>query len=127
MKRRKYVLITIVVLLIVGTAIYKYTYKEHINIAKSDADFKLNSNDLLQFFSKDVDAATKKYLNKIIQVTGTVSEQDSESMTLNSGILCYFLNLKPTTTKLSLKIKGRCIGYDELLEVVKLDQCTILE
>ena len=28
---------------------------------------------------------------------------------------------------LQVKIKGRVIGYDDLLEQIKLDQCTIIE
>jgi len=26
----------------------------------------------------------------------------------------------------SLTVKGRCLGYDELLEIVKIDQATII-
>ena len=49
---------------------------------------------------------------------------------LDHGIYCQLLNAsdhKELTAGGEVKIKGRFIGYDDLLEEVKLDQCLIIE
>jgi len=127
MKRKKKYLILLLSVIVLGTVLYKYMYKEHIDVSETTADFALESTAFLQNFLKDAEFASKEYLNKIIIVRGSISEQDAKSITLDSGILCYFLKSKPALIETVVKIKGRCIGYDELLEQVKLDQCSVIE
>ena len=48
-------------------------------------------------------------------------------MTLNEVIFCQFIDSIDSDFKpgMSITVKGRMIGYDDLLEQVKLDQCGI--
>ncbi len=110
-----------------GVATYKYVYQKHRNIEVTKADFRSLPEELYYEFLKDGNVATKKYLNKIITVTGIVSEQDPESITLNDKILCYLSINMNKKCKTVITIKGRCIGFDELLEVVKLDECSLVK
>ena len=116
----------VVAFVCIGFGIYKYTYQEHRDIEVAKVDFTVDSKGLLQEFIANPELATQKYLNKVISVQGVISEKDAESITLSNSILCYFTakeqNLSVGT---SVSVKGRCIGFDELLEVVKLDQCSI--
>jgi hypothetical protein len=124
MKKIKLILGILIFGFVVGIAVYKYTYKEHKNIETSNVDFEITAKELALHFGEDTEKASKKYLNKVIVVSGAISEIDAESVTLNSATLCYFTLGTEEVEQGNLRIKGRCIGYDELLEVVKLDQCS---
>ena len=69
----------------------------------------------------------KKYLDKTIQVSGKISGIDKNLVILDSYITTQ---ISPIKKDLSIGneivVKGRVIGYDELLEELKLDQCTII-
>jgi hypothetical protein len=127
MKKSKLILGVLILGLLVVIAAYNYTYKDHKNIEASNTDFEITSKELAFHFGADIEKASKKYLNKVIVVSGTISETDAESVTLSAATLCYFTLGIEQVKQGRLKIKGRCIGYDELLEVVKLDQCSFEE
>lgn len=118
----------VLVLIILAIVAYNYIYKDHRDIASETPEHKLTSDILLNEFSTDVPNSEIKYLNKTIQVSGTISEIDGRSMVLNGAILCLFE--KPISTQINVHsdvvVKGRYIGYDDLLEEIKLDQCNIL-
>lgn len=119
---------SILILAIVSIGIYNYTYQEHRNIEKSEIDFNMSAKELLNEFVVNSEKATQKYLNKVIEVRGEVSEKDNESITLSSSVLCYFtVNQPDLPLAYEVIIKGRCIGFDELLEVVKVDQCSLIQ
>ena len=47
---------------------------------------------------------------------------------INNKIFCKFDNIvNKININDSIVVKGRCIGYDELLEEIKLDQCSIVK
>jgi hypothetical protein len=108
---------------------YNYIYQDHRNISSESADFIVNSISLSEEFKINTQNAETKYLNKTLIVKGEISEINASDLTLNDLI---FLNLNSTIETNSLKlnktisIKGRCLGYDDLLEQVKLDQCTLI-
>jgi hypothetical protein len=109
-----------------GVASYKYLYQNHRSTPTAEVDFATVSEELYNAFVKDSNAANKKYLNKIITVSGTVTEQDETSLTMNKRILCYFPSTINKNSHKMRSVKGRCIGFDELLEVVKLDECSFV-
>ncbi|MGB2128022.1 MAG: OB-fold protein [Flavicella sp.] len=112
---------------VVATAVFKYIYRPHKDIQASEASFSVTATYLSNTFSNDIEGATQKFLNKTLEVSGNISELDSLSIALD-GVVFGYLSVssnKPLNTFTT--IKGRCIGYDELLEIVKLDQCTILK
>jgi len=71
----------------------------------------------------------EKWQNKIVELTGTISQIDQNGFMLNESIYC----VKDKTSKSSLiennsyTIKGRIIGYDDLMEELKLDKVIILK
>lgn len=121
---RKYlILIVLLVLAIIG---YNYIYQEHRNIESESPEFNLTAEALFSQFSENPSDSEKKYLNKTVQVKGIVSNIGEMSMVLNGNIFCQFQ--EPIEENVELKdfitLKGRCIGYDDLLEEIKLDQCS---
>ncbi|WP_456440646.1 OB-fold protein [Psychroserpens sp.] len=117
----------IVVLIIVLVIAYCYINQSHRDIENEAAEFEINSTDIASSFLNNSSEAEAKYLNSTIEITGNITEINSNSITLDDKVFCQFTNsIKNTLDKnLQIKIKGRVIGYDDLLEQIKLDQCTI--
>ena len=126
MKRKLIILIAILLLAFAG---YKYIYQEHRDIQKEAAEFVLASTTIANDFSQNTTEAEKKYLNKTVEISGVVTEFNQKDLTLNNRIFCQFNDTRNNTLNINdpITIKGRCIGYDDLLELVKIDQSTIIE
>ncbi|MEJ6792863.1 MAG: hypothetical protein QNK89_09095, partial [Lacinutrix sp.] len=124
--KKKYLILLLLVATI-GIIVYNYVYQNHRDISSESADFSSTSTILLNKFLNDSQTAETKYLNKTIKITGQVSEINTTDVTLDDAIFCSLLNKENKQFKLNqtVTIKGRCIGYDDLLEQIKLDQCTL--
>ena len=120
---RKWVILLI--LIIIGVIAYNSIYHNHRDIESESAEFELNANDLANEFVINPSAAEKKYLNRTIEVEGNITELNEYDLTLDDKIFCQFSSkIKFENNK--VRVKGRFIGYDNLLEQIKLDQCSIL-
>ena len=59
-------------------------------------------------------------------MSGIVTAIGSKSVTISNKIYCQFETLNSDLkVNDSIAVKGRCIGFDDLLEEIKLDQCSI--
>ena len=123
--RLKLVVAAILILFIFA---YNYIYKEHRNIAKEKPEHLVSAQLLLDTYQKNDQEADNLYLNKTVQVSGIVTATTDNEIVINKTITCYFENHIESTIKLNqeISIKGRLIGYDNLLEEIKLDQCSII-
>ena len=125
---------------LIGAGIGLFMYnKPHKDIKKSNADLKIEANQLLTDFEENETEANATYLDKLIEVTGTVREvsKDEEgnvSVILESenplaGVICQLDNLA-THNKTSFELgenvtfKGLCTGM--LMDVV-LVRCVEVE
>ena len=121
--------ISLLFIAVIGVIGYNYVYQDHRNISEESADFTVNATSLSQAFKINTQDAETKYLNKTLVVKGEISEINLTDLTLNDVVFCNFISTNKTTNTLKLNktitIKGRCIGYDDLLEQIKLDQCTL--
>lgn len=129
MKKKTIILSGIIVMVVLGILAYNYIYQDHRNIDTEAPEFVLISEHLIDEFAKDVEASQKKYLNKVLKISGKTTEVSNSTIVIDGSIFCQFRDkisdkAKDNTT---LSIKGRCIGYDDLLEEIKLDQCSIVE
>lgn len=137
MKAKK-IIISILLLVLLGVFIaYKMYNKPHINVANEQADITLTANTILTDFTTDENAANTKYLEKIIQVSGVVSNVKTENnkaiITLQTSndfasILCHLSeesSKKVQSIKIgeTIKLKGICTGF--LMDVV-LIKCEII-
>ncbi|TCK68932.1 putative nucleic acid binding protein [Winogradskyella wandonensis] len=123
--KKKTLLIVIILLLIAAVFGYNYVYQDHRDISTESAAYTLNAEDLIAEFATDTEIAQSKYLNKTILINGEITAQRNSSVTLNNSIFCSLLEQNPISEKRKISVKGRFIGYDDLLEEIKLDQCTI--
>ncbi len=128
MKRKKQVIIVVFLLFLTAILGYSYIYQEHRDIASEDATYSLSAKALIDDFRIDEEAATTKFLNKTLQVTGRLTQRDATTGVLEGVVFFALSENIPNTTQLeqAIIIKGRCIGYDSLLEEVKLDQTSII-
>lgn len=127
MKKNLRKLIILITLIVIAFFVYQYIYQDHRDINTEKPEFTLSSDDLILQFSKNTSEAEAKFLNKTIEVSGLVSEVNNQNLVISNTIFCQFSNpiTSPIDINTPINIKGRCIGYDDLLEEIKLDQCTI--
>ena len=128
MNKRKILLTIAILILLSGLITYNYMYKNHRDISQENAMFKIESKEFIREFSIDVNTAVDKYLDKTIELKGEITEIEKDNFILNNTIVCYADSIVMTQVAVSkvFTVKGRSIGYDELLEQIKLDQVTII-
>lgn len=121
--RRRLIIGAILILGLTAVVVYNYIYKDHRDIQSEQAAFTGSAAALNQSF-KD---GSQKLLNNTVVVTGTVEAVEPNGITLTGGVYCSF-NQRISGIKIGqdLTVKGRSIGYDELFEVVTMDQCNII-
>jgi len=127
MRKKTVIIISIVIILLAGLWLYKgYLYKDVRNISSEVPSVSLTATELMNQYSANQQKANTDFLNKTIEITGAVTQVADSVITLNAAVMCSF-DTKPATTVSSktVTIKGRCIGYDELFNEIKLDQCTL--
>ena len=128
MRRKKIVAVIAVLLIIVSAGIYFYygfLFKEARNIQSEMPDYSITASKLLDDYNADPKKADSLYLNKTIEITGIVTKETDSVVILENNVFCLFTQKNPVKLiNQKVKIKGKCIGYDELFQEVKLDQCT---
>jgi len=132
--RKKLILIgLIIILIIVGWAFHLFT-ETRPGLVNIKADVSINADELYNQFQVDETVANKKYLDKIIEVNGIVTDIEQTDSTLSielkgtetGGVNCGIADV--TNKKLSfqkgstISIKGRCSGF--LMDVNMVD-CVI--
>lgn len=124
---KKKLLLLLLFVVIAGMALYLYIYKSHRNIATETADFvisvsSLNGSDSLTY---------TKYKDKTIQITGKLTSIDLENkaIVINEKLFATFLDVVPQDLSVGkqIKIKGRFLDYDDLVEEFKMDQTIVVE
>lgn len=110
--------------------VYFYVYQGHRDISNEKESFSVNVDTLYTEFMYDEFQANEKYLDKTISVSGKITKIDykNKSIVINEKLFALFDNYLPVSIKpqLEVEIKGRLLGYDSLLEEIKLDQCVIV-
>ena len=115
------ILIIIITFMITG---YNYVYKSHKTTEELATHFKGKSNDFILLVNKN----SSDWINKTVELNGEITEKDALGVILNNSIYCQFIktiNINDFKPNQSITIKGVVIGYDDLLEELKLNQCII--
>ncbi|MDY8137983.1 hypothetical protein [Aquimarina sp. 2201CG5-10] len=125
-KKARIVALLLIAIPITGIILYKIIYKPHVTIEEEKLKFIGVSDDLI----KKVQSDAISWNGAIIQISGKISSKDNKGIALNANIYCQ---LKYENELLNLQegqpviIKGRIIGYDDLLEELKLDKSIIIK
>ena len=124
-RRYKILFVLLVLFAIGGIAAYNYVYQDHRNISSENSIVQIGGGELRErFMNKD----GKNLLNQTITVSGKVTKTENSAITLDESVYASFPkdNKMPAVNEM-VSVKGRCIGYDELFEIVKLDQCSLIK
>lgn len=125
---KKKIIIFLIIVSVLAFFGYKYLYQSHRDISSETASFSIKVEQLKKDFSSNDSIANAKYLDKTIVIYGEVTNVDLENKQL---IIDSSLNAKITSDISAIKgkdkitLKGRFIGYNDLLEEFEMDQCTI--
>nr|WP_315256293.1 hypothetical protein [uncultured Flavobacterium sp.] len=129
MKRKKTAIVIAGLLLAVSAGIYLYygvVFKEARNIESEMPDFSIAATKLIYDYNSNPEKADLLYLNKTIEITGKVTKETDSVVILENTVFCLFTQkTKDRLINSKVTVKGKCIGYDELFQEVKIDQCTI--
>ena len=131
----KKALLAVLILGLIGLVVGFYLWnKPHEDIAAAKPDLSIAATELFSAFETDEAAANAKYLDKLVEVVGTVAESTtgedgSARVVLETGgmfgVACSLdpLAKHPRTVfpvGEKIRLKGRCSGYN--LDV-QLDRC----
>lgn len=129
-KFKKIIFISLFIAVVIA-GIYLYVMKAGArNIETEKADFEVTTTAFAKEFDTNDAVATKKYLNKAITVSGTITEVNAKEnlVILDKTTICQFLKLNDNLQNgTKINIKGRFTGFDDLMGELKLDQCVILK
>lgn len=115
---------------LLASIVYNYVFNSaHRNIATENASVVLSANELHTKFIENETLATTNYLDKVIEAKGKISAIEDTEIVLDNKIQVSFNPQVNAVFKNgeNITIKGRCVGYDELLEMVKIDQSIIIK
>jgi hypothetical protein len=117
---------------IIGLIIIYNTYnKPHKDFDKSPFEVTIESRELISFYQDNTDNANTRFLNKILLVIGTITNIETNIIILDNGIVCTLDPSQIITEEININnkvsVKGRCIGYDDLLEEVRIDHSFIMK
>jgi hypothetical protein len=128
MNKKVTFLIGLIVIVALGYFGYNYIMTAGArDIQTEKSEYTKTATDIFTEFSNNSEIATKKYLNKTVQVSGKVTTIGEDVITLDEKVSCQLQVSKSVAVGSQIIIKGRVTGYDDLLEELKLDLCLIVK
>ena len=127
---KKKLLIVCFFVIISTVLIYNYVYKSHRDISNEKESFAISVIDLKNDYRKNDSLANAKYLDKTIVIYGKITSLDLANRILSVDTsLSAIMKESGVSLNLndSIKLKGRFIGYDDLLEEFKMDECSVIK
>jgi len=125
-RKVKIVGILLLAILLIGISINYVFHGGARDLATEEAEFTISSKDIIDEFSLDVAKANLKYSDKAIFISGKVTAVSDSIVTIDNTIICNFKipdsNIKNDQF---INVKGRLVGFDDLMGELKLDQCSI--
>ncbi len=116
----------LIILIAAGSGYYYAMHGGARNLATEEAVFTVTSQSIATEFTTNLEMANKKYLEKAVAISGKISSTKDLDVVLDGNVIC---NLKEANSDVKegdlVTVKGRVVGYDDLLGELKLDQCYI--
>ncbi|MEO0528083.1 MAG: hypothetical protein AAFZ89_12705 [Bacteroidota bacterium] len=133
MKTKKYIVIVVMVLALgaIGAFFtYSYMYKPHRNVSEESAIAVMSATELQERFA-NANGTLESFADKIIEVNGYITTiEQSTTIMVDDKVQVDFdshgLDEKTLVNGANVTVKGRCVGYDDLLEIVKVDQAVLI-
>ena len=125
-KKMKIIGASVLLIAIVGFSSVYYVFNGGArDLASEETAFSVNSQSILAEFAQNTQ--NKKYLDKAVAISGTVTAVSPTEVTLDGSIICG-LSVADSTIQKHQKIivKGRVVGFDDLMGELKLDQSSCI-
>jgi hypothetical protein len=131
-KKMKTILIIVGVLLL-GGFVAGPKIKDYLvnNMGKRDlqseeAAFTLKAKDFVAEFTKNEVEANKNYLEKPVAISGVITSVNGKEVIMDDVVVCGFTVADASlAVGQTVSVKGRVIGFDDLMGSVNMDQCSI--
>nr|WP_042294398.1 hypothetical protein [Nonlabens ulvanivorans] len=105
---------------------YNYLYQDHVDVNQSKAVASFTATELQELFTDQNLQNDQRALDQIIEVEGKVTNVDKNTILLDDQVFIELsADIKLYENQVII-IKGRCLGYDDLLEEVKIDQAVLM-
>jgi len=127
--------VSFIALSVILAALYMFNLKQ-TDMAKAKPDFILTATELQKEFEDNESTASARYINKILEVTGTIGSitlADSNNLNISlktgsdiSSVICTFPAIgDPSKFKAGdeIKLRGECSGF--LMDVL-INNCAII-
>ncbi len=124
-KIRVSVAVLLGILLAITVITLKIVYKPHIALQERAVKF---TGSAVEVVAK-VQSNSSAWQDEVVQLTGKVTAVDETGFTLNDVAYCQkgnTLHMAKIHVDDIITIKARVIGYDDLLEEIKLDQTALI-
>lgn len=124
-KKIKIAVGVIAFVLISAYVIKSIIYKPHTLIEQQESVFKGTALEFLENVKLDA----SQWQDKVVELSGKITSKDNQGFMLNNAIYCQLNTIEDLMTvneNQEISIKGRIIGYDDLLEELKLDKTIII-
>lgn len=109
--------------------VYFYVYKQHRDISLEQPAYEISAKNLVAEFLSNNTSASSKYVDQTISIYGNITSLDLTSNTIIVDEKIVVVLLEGQIQKLSVGenqiIKGRLVGFDDLFEEIKMDQCSV--
>jgi hypothetical protein len=124
-KKIKIFIFSIAVIGVVAFTGYNYVmYGGARNLSTEDTAYTVSSKSIANEFATNIDMSNKKYLEKAIAIKGTITKITGTEVIIDDSIICNLKESDPSIAKNQvITLKGRVVGYDDLMGELKLDQC----
>ncbi len=126
-------ILIIVGILLLGGIIAGPKIKDYLvnNMGKRDLQseetaFTLKAKDIVAEFTTKEAEANKKYLEKPVVISGSITSINGKEVILDEVVVCGFTAADASlAVGQTVSVKGRVIGFDDLMGSVNMDQCSI--
>lgn len=126
--RKKTGILVVLLLILLGFSGYNYVMHGGArDLTQEDTAFTVTSDGITEEYKSNIEVSNKKYLEKAVAITGKITAVNDHEIILNNSIVC---NLKTQNKNLknveNVTVKGRIVGYDDLMGDIKLDNCFVV-
>ena len=126
LKKNKVVFIaSVMMVLVVGVVnVYQYISMSPKDVVEITPEYVGDATE----FNFLVTDNLSYWTGKVVQITGKVTELTECGVVMNGTIFCQFENgddLQSIVENQQINIKGKLVGFDEILMEIKLNQCIL--
>ena len=126
LKKNKVVFIaSVMMVLVVGVVnVYQYISMSPKDVVEITPEYVGDATE----FNFLVTDNLSYWTGKVVQISGKVTELTEYGVVMNGTIFCQFENgddLQSIVENQQINIKGKLVGFDEILMEIKLNQCIL--